>query len=260
MGSASRVAMTSAKAAVAKANGLSVAAGAAILSVGRAIGETPALRAALANPVASAAAKAALVDGVVGKLDATATVLLHSIVGGRWSSADEMLAGIEEIGIRVIASGSTHPIESELFTIAQAVAANPELELALSAKRGGADAKRSLAGAVLKGASDATTEIVRHLVSQPRGRRIRALLSEAQNIAADQQGRGVAIVTVAHPIDTAQRDRISTVLRARFGRDHHIDEIIDDSIVGGFTVQVGNDTIDASIRSRLTELSSKLAG
>jgi F-type H+-transporting ATPase subunit delta len=171
-----------------------------------------------------------------------------------------MLAGIEEIGLRVIASGSTDAIEAELFAIARIVAANPELELALSAKRGGADAKRQLAGAVLKGASDSTTEIVRHLVSQPRGRRIRTLLSQAQEIVADQQGHGVAIVTVASPLDAAQRDRIAGVLRARFGREHHIDEIVDDTIVGGFTVQVGDDTIDASIRSRLTELSSKLAG
>ena len=95
MGSASRVALTAAKAAVAKASGKSVAAGAAILAVGRAIGETPALRAALANPVADAKAKAALVDGVVGKVDATASSLLHVIVVERWSSADEMLAGIE---------------------------------------------------------------------------------------------------------------------------------------------------------------------
>jgi len=260
MGSASRVAMISAKAAVAKSNGLSVVAGAAILSVGRAIGATPALRAALANPVADAKAKAALIDSVVGSLDASAKSLLHVIVGERWSSADEMLAGIEEIGLRVIASGSSGSIESELFAIARIVAANPELELALSAKRGGADAKRKLADAVLTGASDSTTEIVRHLVSQPRGRRIRALLSQAQEIVADQQGRGVAIVTVAHPLDAAQRDRIAGVLRARFGREHHIDEIVDETIVGGFTVQVGDDTIDASIRSRLTELSSKLAG
>ena len=49
MGSASRVALTTAKAAVAQASGLGVAAGAALLSVGRAIGETPALRAALAK-------------------------------------------------------------------------------------------------------------------------------------------------------------------------------------------------------------------
>ena len=167
MGSASRVALTSAKAAVAKTKGLSVAAGVAILSVGRAIGDTPALRAALANPVADATAKAALIDGVVGKLDATAAALLHTIVGVRWSSPDEMLAGIEEIGIRVIAAGSTDAIESELFTIAQAVTAHPELELALSAKRGGAESKRTLAGAVLKGASDATTEIVRHITDCP---------------------------------------------------------------------------------------------
>jgi F-type H+-transporting ATPase subunit delta len=260
MGSASRVAMISAKAAVAKSSGLSVAAGAAILSVGRAIGATPALRAALANPVADAKAKAALIDGVVGSIDSSAKSLLHVIVGERWSSADEMLAGIEEIGLRVIASGSSDAIEAELFAIARIVAANPELELALSAKRGGAEAKAKLAGAVLKGASDSTAEIVRHLVSQPRGRRIRTLLSQAQEIVADQQGRGVAIVTVAHPLETAQRDRIAGVLRARFGREHHIDEIVDENIVGGFTVQVGDDTIDASIRSRLTELSSKLAG
>jgi F-type H+-transporting ATPase subunit delta len=260
MGSASRVAMISAKAAVAKSNGLSIVAGAAILSVGRAIGSSPALRAALANPVADATAKAALIDSVVGAVDPSAKSLLHVVVGERWSSADEMLAGIEEIGLRVIASGSTDAIEAELFAIARIVAANPELELALSAKRGGADAKRQLAGAVLKGASDSTTEIVRHLVSQPRGRRIRTLLSQAQEIVADQQGRGVAIVTVASPLDAAQRDRIAGVLRARFGREHHIDEIVDDTIVGGFTVQVGDDTIDASIRSRLTELSSKLAG
>ena len=252
--------MISAKAAVAKSNGLSVVAGAAILSVGRAIGSNPALRAALANPVADAKAKATLIDSVVGAIDSSAKSLVHVIVGERWSSADEMLAGIEEIGLRVIASGSTDAIEAELFTVARSVAANPELELALSAKRGGAEAKRELAGAILKGASESTTEIVRHLVSQPRGRRIRTLLAEAQGIVADQQGRGVAIVTVASPLDAAQRDRIASVLRARFGRDHHIDEIIDDSIVGGFTVQVGNDTIDASIRSRLTELSSKLAG
>jgi F-type H+-transporting ATPase subunit delta len=260
MGSASRVAMISVKAAVAKSNGLSIVAGAAILSVGRAIGSSPSLRAALANPVADAKAKAALIDSVVGAIDSSAKSLLHVVVGERWSSADEMLAGIEEIGVRVIASGSTDAIEAELFSIARIVAANPALELALSAKRGGAEAKRQLAGAVLRGASESTTEIVRHLVSQPRGRRIRTLLAEAQEIVADQQGRGVAIVTVSSPLDAAQRDRIAGVLRARFGREHHIDEIVDDTIVGGFAVQVGDDTIDASIRSRLTELSSKLAG
>ncbi len=260
MGSASRTALRAATDAVTKAKGLSVATGVAVLAAGRAIGDVPALRAALANPIADAKAKAALVDDVLGKLDPTAKPLLHAIVAERWSSAVDLLAGIEEIGIRVIAEGTSDPIEAELFAVGRAAQSNAELELVLNAKRGGAEAKRNLVGAILKGASESTTEIVRHLVSQPRGRRIRTLLADAQTIVADQNGRGVATVTVADALDAEQAKRIAAILRARYGREHHIDVLVDESILGGFTVQVADDTIDASIRSRLTELSSKLAG
>lgn len=260
MGSASRVALTASKAAVAKASGLSEATGVALLSAGRAIGETPALRAALANPVAEVSAKVALAAGALRKLDASAQKLLGTVVGERWSSADEMLDGIEEIGIRVIAATSSSDIEAELFAVGRAVAAHPELELSLNSKRGSAEAKTKLVSSVLSGISTATTDIVRHLVSSPRGRRIRALLELAEVLVADQRGRGVATVTVARTLDASQKDRVLAVLKGRYGRDHHIDEIVDEGILGGFTIQVGNDTIDASIRSRLTELSSKLAG
>jgi F-type H+-transporting ATPase subunit delta len=186
--------------------------------------------------------------------------LLKVIVGETWSSATELLDGIEEIGIRVIAQSSTDSIEAELFAVGRAVAANNELELSLNSKRGSAEAKTKLADSVLKGMSGSTSAIVAHLVSAPRGRRIRTLLSHAETLVADQRGRGVAVVTVAQAFDTAQRDRVLGILSKRYNREHHIDEIVDADILGGFTIQVGNDTIDASIRSRLTELSSKLAG
>lgn len=260
MGSASRVALTAAKSAVSKASGLSIATGVALLDAGRAIGGTPALRGALSNRVADASAKGALVAGVLGKIDPAALSLLKVIVGETWSSADELLDGIEEIGIRVIAQSSNDDVEAELFAVGRAVAAHTELELSLNSKRGTAEAKTTLVSAVLKGLSDATTAIVGHLVSAPRGRRIRTLLSHAEVIVADQRGRGVAVVTVSQPLDSAQRERVLKILAARYNREHHIDEIVDADVLGGFTIQVGNDTIDASIRSRLTELSSKLAG
>lgn len=260
MGSASRVALTASKAAVAKASGLSVATGVALLDAGRAIGNSPALRAALSNRVADASAKGALVAGVLGKLDSSAQSLLKDIVGQTWSSANELLDGIEEIGIRVIAQSSKDDIEAELFAVGRAVAAHNELELSLNSKRGSAEAKTKLVASVLKGLSDSTTSIVGHLVSAPRGRRIRTLLAHAEVLVADQRGNGVAVVTVAQSLDAGQRDRVLGILSKRYNREHHIDEIVDADILGGFTIQVGNDTIDASIRSRLTELSSKLAG
>ena len=86
------------------------------------------------------------------------------------------------------------------------------------------------------------------------------MLVAAENIVADTNGKGLATVTVSAKLDAAQTERIQTSLKKKYGREHHIDEIVDADILGGFTIQVGNDTIDASIRSRLTELSSKLAG
>jgi len=260
MGSASRIALTVAKAAVTKATASSVATGVALLAAGRSIAQVPAIRNALANPIADAKAKATLIDATLGKLDGSAKQLLQSIVSERWSSAAEMLDGIEEIGIRSIASAAGKGIEAELFAVRSAIQAHPELELALGSKRGSAESKVKLAGSVLKGTSEATTEIVNHLVASLRGRKIRAMLVSAENIAADTNGKGLATVTVSAKLDAAQLDRIQTILKKKYGREHHIDEIIDDSIVGGFTIQVGNDTIDASIRSRLNELSAKLAG
>lgn len=259
MGSASRVALAAAKASVAKTGKLSSETGVALLAAGRAIGSVPALRGALSNRIADASAKAALIDAVLGKVDSSATALMKSIVAERWSSVDEMLDGIEEIGIRVIAASDGTGIEAELFAVGRAVAAHPELELALNSKQGSAEAKTTLVSSVLKGQSDSTAAIVVHLVSAPRGRRIRSLLAHAEAIVAEAHGRGVATVTTAVPLDSAQSARIETVLKARYGRDHHIDQIVDEAVLGGFTIQVGNDTIDASIRSRLTELSSKLA-
>jgi F-type H+-transporting ATPase subunit delta len=259
MGSASRVALAAAKASVAKTGALSSETGVALLAAGRAIGSVPALRGALSNRIADAKAKATLIDTVLGKVDSAATTVLKSIVSERWSSVDEMLDGIEEIGIRVIAASDTAAIESELFAVSRAVAAHPELELSLNSKQGSAEAKTVLVSTVLKGQSEATAAIVGHLVSAPRGRRIRTLLTHAEAIVADAHNRGVAVVTAAQPLDGAHVTQIESILKARYGRDHHIDQIVDTELLGGFTIQVGNDTIDASIRSRLTELSSKLA-
>ncbi|PTW91456.1 ATP synthase F1 subcomplex delta subunit [Microbacteriaceae bacterium MWH-Ta3] len=259
MGSATRVAVESARAVLAGTKGVKHATGVAVLEAGRVIGDTTALRAALVNPVATAEAKQALIASVFASAEKTAVVLLQAVVAHRWSSAKDMLAGIEEIGIRAIASAAKSGTEAELFAFGRAIAANPELELALASKRGTASARAALASSVLGSASDATVQIVAHLVAQPRGRRPRVLISQAQAIVADQSGRGVATVTSAAALSAKQVDRIGAVLSARYGRDHHIDVIVDDALVGGLHINVGNDTIDASIRSRLTELSSKLA-
>ena len=80
MGSASRVALAAAKAAVEKAGKLSSETGVALLAAGRALGSVPALRGALSNRIADASAKASLIDSVLGKIDKGALELVKKIV------------------------------------------------------------------------------------------------------------------------------------------------------------------------------------
>lgn len=263
MGSATRSALESARAALDATKGVDLAAGRQLLAAGRTMGASSQLLGALSNPSGSPEGTAALVDEVFAELDRPARTLLQSMVASRWSSGGDLLAGIEEVGIRAIASTveGESLLEAELFEFGRAVTSEPELELALGSKRGTAEAKLALVTELLGARASAhSLEIASHLVRQPRGRRIGELIRSAVAIAADTAGKGIATVSSARPMTIAQRDAVAASVAARYGREHVINEIIDPSLIGGVRVQVGNEVIDGSIASRLADMKLQLAG
>ncbi len=97
-------------------------------------------------------------------------------------------------------------------------------------------------------------------MQSPRGRRIGELLSSAAGIVADASDTFIATVTAAAPLDEKQLTALSSTLAAQYGREPRIDVRIDPSVIGGLRVQVGDEVIDGTIASRLTELRLQLAG
>jgi F-type H+-transporting ATPase subunit delta len=262
MGSASRVALEAAKSALASAKGVTRTTGEQLLSAGRDIDGSSQLRAVLADPSISDDDKNALIGSIFSSLDPAAASLLGSLTAARWSNSDELIDGIEQIGIRAIAdSADGAAIESELFAFSRAVSSDPELELAVGSKLGSASEKAALVDRLLAAKADpGTLAIVRHLVQSPRGRRIGGLLSTAAKTVADASGGIVANVTAAAPLTAAQLDKLASTLKTQYGREPRIAVRIDPSVIGGLRVQVGDDVIDGTISSRLTELRLQLAG
>jgi F-type H+-transporting ATPase subunit delta len=262
MGSASRAALEAATSALASAKGVTLATGEQLLSAGRDIAGSKQLRALLADPSVEPAEKTALIGRIFGSMDAAASGLLGGLVSSRWSDADELIDGVEQIGIRAIADSSDgDAIESELFAFSRAVSSDPDLELAVGSKLGEASEKAALVDRLLKGKVAAgTLAIARHLVQSPRGRRIGALLSGAAEIVADASGGVVANVTAAAPLSAAQVEKLTATLTAKYGREPRIAVKVDPAVIGGLRVQVGDDVIDGTIASRLTELRLQLAG
>ena len=262
MGSATRESLSAARSALAALGGKDgLAIGEQLFEAGRVIGGSAQLRAVFADPSAAAADKKAVIDALFAGLGAPARGLLAEIVSGRWSTQDDLLAGIEEIGIRAVAgsAGAKSSVESELFTFGAAVSSDPELELAVGSKLGSAASKSALVTKLLKGkATDQTLAIVNHLVQQPRGRRIGELVRSAASIVADQAGLAVATVLSAAPLSEAQVERLRAGLSKSQGRELQINLVVDPAIIGGLRVQIGDDVIDGSVSTRLTDLRLKL--
>ncbi|TPW70680.1 F0F1 ATP synthase subunit delta [Schumannella sp. 10F1B-5-1] len=262
MGSATRGALEAGIAAL-DAQKPTAATGEQLLAAARAIDSSLQLRSLLADPAVSVDDKRAIVSRVFGSLDVAAAEVLVTAAGQRWSTAADLVDGIEELGIRaaVAAAPKSAEVERELFDIQSAVASDAELELALSSKLGEPAAKAGLVSKLLEGkASAAALVIASHLVQSPRGRRVRPTLRRAAEIVASASSRVVATVTAAAPLSAAQQKRLSTALQAQYGTTPQLNVIIDPAVIGGIRVQIADDVIDGSVASRLNDLRIQLAG
>lgn len=262
MGSATTQARTATTAALDASSAVDLGVARDLFAAARALDDSTQLGGALSDSSASPASREALVRAVFGAVSSPASLdLLTTIVQQRWSSASDLIDGIDDLAVRAasLAAGDAD-VEGELFAFSRTVAENPELELALGSRVGDAAAKSALVEKLLGGrVSEATALIVTSLVRQPRDRRVRSLLSAAMKTVADQRGRTVATVVTAVPLNEAQSSRLAAALSAKYGTRVSINTVIDASVVGGLRVQIADDVIDASVSSRLADLRQRLA-
>lgn len=262
MGSATTQALAASIQTLAAATDVTLDTAEELFAAAGAVAESSQLSGALADPSAPAEARQNVVAAVFGGFSQNAQRVLKTVVAERWSSASELIEGIEELAIRAVAIAEpSADIEGELFEFSRVIAGNAELELALGTRLGGVDAKVALVERLLdSGASAPSKLIVSSLVRQPRERRVRQLLSRAIRIVSSQRERVVATVHTASPLSDAQRTRLSDALSRRYDGRVSLNVVIDPSVVGGLRVQIADDVIDGSISARLADLRQKLAG
>jgi len=260
MGSATRGALAKALAVLDAEKGVTLSTGEQLLGAARALAGSAQLRSVLADPAIEPAEKSTLIARVFSGADQAAGKVLGSVAESRWSDSDQLVDGVEELGIRALASTAVE-LEGELFAVGRAVASDAELELALGSKLGDPAQKAQIVERLLaRKAAPATVAILSHLVQSPRGRRIGELVARAAELAADASDRLVATVTSAAPLSAAQLKKLSDGINARYGREARVDVRVDPAVIGGLRVQVGDEIIDGTVSTRLADLRLQLAG
>lgn len=92
-------------------------------------------------------------------------------------------------------------------------------------------------------------------------RRLGALPVIAQQFRAlvnAQSGTADAVVQSAFPIDAAALAELSTTLEKRFARKLQVSVEINESLIGGIRVVVGDEVLDTSVKARLEQMKAAL--
>jgi F-type H+-transporting ATPase subunit delta len=226
----------------------------------------PGVRRALADPTSAQAARAGLARDLFGsRLSAATMDVLSELATARWSVPRDLVDAAEQLAVLATAAGAADAgrlddVEDELFRFGRIAAGEPELIGALSSARLPEDRKRGLLDALLAGkVAPASLRLITQAVLHPRGRNLEANLADYARLVADWRQRLIAVVRVATELSDGQRERLTAALAALYGHGIQLNVITDPQVVGGMSIQVGDEFIDGTMSSRLAALRRRLA-
>lgn len=149
---------------------------------------------------------------------------------------------------------------SEGLELIAAVTGDPALARLLADPRAPADRVTELVIDVCGGALSATmTNFVRVLGEGRRlglGPAVARLFEEERRRRA---GRSAVEVVSAYPLEPAHVELLAEAVRRRLGHAITLRTSVDESLIGGAVIRVGDSVIDASLAGRLRELAHDLA-
>ncbi len=224
------------------------------------------LRRALADPTKPSHEKDAVARRLLhGRVSAGTEDVVAAAAAARWASPGDMADAIEQLAIEALTlsaqlGGTLDDLEDDLFRFGRVVSGQPGLRTALTGPAG-AGAKQSLLADLLGGkVSSPSLSLITQVLTHPRGRSPQAALDLCAVIAARRREQLIAVVHVAAELTAAQRRRLAATLAAAYGQGVHINVVHDPAVIGGMSVQIGDELMDGTAASRLAAVRRRLAG
>ena len=237
-----------------------------LFAVAAALDHTPAVRRILTDPSTEADARAGVAASVLGdKVSAATLAVVDAAAHGRWTGGRALADAIEVAGVaaHVAAAdraGSLDQVETEMFEAQRIVDGERELRATVSDRTIPADRKAALIETIFEGkVAPATLALLRQAGACRTGSFDHVLEDFADEVAA-RRGRSLAEVRTATALSEGELEHLREALSRKYGKEVHLNTIVDPTIVGGLKVSIGDDVIDGTIAGRLEDARRQLAG
>jgi len=155
--------------------------------------------------------------------------------------------------------GKLDALQQQLGEFAAAVDRNHELQVFFFSPYLSSEEKKEGLKRAISGAEPELVNFLELLVDKHRMPEIFRIRRQLDELWKHENRRIDVTVTSAVELDPAVVEKIGQEVERQTGEEVDLSSAVDDRILGGIVLQVGNMVLDASIRSRLEKLRKSVA-
>lgn len=149
---------------------------------------------------------------------------------------------------------ATAAVEHDMRSVVKTISDSKELKDMLSSPIIKSESKKNALNSIFKGVNPITEGMIRLLVNNKRIGMLNEVALKYIILNEKLKGQDVAFVTTAVPLTPELEKKILAQVAKLTGNKVTIENKIDESIVGGFVLRVGDLQFDASIANKLSNL------
>ena len=155
--------------------------------------------------------------------------------------------------------GKLDEVHEQLDEVADALGSDRDLQVFFFSPYFSSAEKREGIGKAITGAEDELIHFLELLAEKHRMPALFRIRRRFDELWAKENQRLAVTVTSAIELDDAVVKSIGDEIERKTGKTIDLSSRVDDSIIGGLVLQVGNRVLDASIRNRLDKLRKEVA-
>ena len=170
--------------------------------------------------------------------------------------SDEKIQGYAQAILAVASAESdAAQIEDEIYRFSQVLQSSEELKSTLSDASIPSTRRQQIVEDLLDGqVTQTTVALVSMVVAAGMGGDIKAIADRVVGLGAESRDKAVAEVYSVVDLSSDQQQRLAAALKSATGKDVEMKIIIDESVMGGLLVQIEDEVIDGTVRTRLKQL------
>ncbi len=149
---------------------------------------------------------------------------------------------------------SAEAVNEDMKLIANTIAESKDLSDMLESPIVASAIKKSALLEIFKNINALSVNLINTLITNKRINLLDHVAQKYNRLYDQLNGIQVAIVTTAIPLNDDLKTKVLAKVKSLTGKEASIESIIDESILGGFILRVGDIQYDASISNKLSKL------